>query len=170
MPAKNHFHQVWQYKLTSMAITFQEQLRAFHSDPKSLIYQISFPDTPETLGVPITQLLAPDEPIFPLIDTDCEETDDTMPSMPEWIKENTHATIQMDGRCLPGTLCATDKGWTFQQRTASGRVTYRLDLADLPVTWKERPTKGTLELGWQDTPKAFHVSASSLKLGTPASL
>jgi hypothetical protein len=48
-------------------------------------------------------------------------------------------------------------------------VTYQLNLADLPVTWRDRITKGTLKLGWQEAPQAFHILASNLKLGAPAS-
>jgi hypothetical protein len=73
-------------------------------------YQVSFPDTPDSLGVLLTQLSAPDEPVFPLIAADSTDTEDTMPSMPDWIKENTHVTIRLDGRSLRGTLCSTDAG------------------------------------------------------------
>jgi hypothetical protein len=66
-------------------------------------------------------------------------------------------------------LQSTDKGWTFTQRTASGRTTYTLDLADLPVTWEDRITEGSLELGWQATERAYHVSAAGITGGIPRS-
>lgn len=133
-------------------------------------YQVTFQDSPECMEVPADKLTAPDEPVFPLVEADsAEEPHDAMPRMPEWIQENTHVTLKLDGSSRRGTLCSTNEGWIFQQRTASGRVTYKLDLADLPVTWRERITEGTLELGWQEAERAFHVSASNLKLGAPAS-
>jgi hypothetical protein len=89
--------------------------------------------------------------------------------MPDWIQEDTHVTIRQDGSKRRGTLSSSDDGWLFQQRTASGRVTFQLDLAGLPVTWKERITEGTLELGWQDKERAYHVSAKTSKLGAPPS-
>jgi hypothetical protein len=134
-------------------------------------YHISFPESPETIEVTQTQLLAPGEPVFPMVQADYDETaDDSMPTMPKWIKENTYVSIRLDGSHRRGTLVSTDTRWMFQQRTASGRVTYTLDLADLPVTWKDRLTEGTLELGWQQAKRAYHVSASKLKLGPPPSL
>jgi hypothetical protein len=36
------------------------------------------------------------------------------------------------------------------------------------VTWKDPLSEGTLELGWQETEWAYHVSAKGLKLGAPA--
>jgi hypothetical protein len=76
-------------------------------------------------------------------DTD-EQTNDTFPSLLSWIKENTHVTLYQDGSRRHGTISSTDSGWIFQQQTARGRITYQLDLADLPVTWKDRLAEGTL--------------------------
>jgi hypothetical protein len=133
-------------------------------------YQITFSDSPDTLEVSISQLSALDEPVFPLVAADSDSTtNDALPSLPDWIKDNSKVTLLLDGRRLRGALVSTDSGWTFQQRTASGRVTYELDLADLPVTWKDRLAEGTFELGWQLTERAYHVSAKGLAQGTPAS-
>jgi hypothetical protein len=103
-------------------------------------------------------LIDPDSPIMP-----------APPRMPEWLQENTHVTILIDGSRRRGTLQSTDKGWTFTQRTASDRTTYSLDLVDLPVTWEDRITEGSLELGWQATERAYHVSAVRITGGIPRS-
>jgi hypothetical protein len=108
-------------------------------EPSIPNYQVTFTDSPECLEVPLSRLSAPDEPIFSLVAADTEEQiNDAFPSLPSWIKENTHVTLYQDGSRRCGTISSTDSGWTFQQRTASGLITYQLDLADLPVTWKGR--------------------------------
>jgi hypothetical protein len=133
-------------------------------------YQISFTDSPESLEVPISKLSALNEALYPLIEADTSETtNNTLPSLPDWIKDNTHVTLHQDGRRMRGILSSTYAGWVFLQHTASGQLTYQTDLAGLPVTWKERLAEGTFKLGWQFPEQAYHVSAKGLSLGTPAS-
>jgi hypothetical protein len=139
-------------------------------EPRIPNYQITFSDSPDTLEVPPTQLTAPDQPVFPLVAADSDSsTNDTVPSLPEWIQDDSKVTLLLDGSRRRGALVSTDSGWTFQQRTASGQITFELNLADLPVTWKDRLAEGTFELGWQQTERAYHVPAKGLTQGTPAS-
>jgi hypothetical protein len=75
-----------------------------------------------------------------------EEVTNDLPTLPEWIQDNTHVTIHHEGRERKGALMMTDHGWKFQQRTTSGRTTFILDLTDLPITWQDRMTDGSIEL------------------------
>jgi hypothetical protein len=103
-------------------------------EPSIPNYQVTFSDSPECLEVPLSRLSAPDEPTFPFVAADTnEQTNDNFPSLPSWIEENTHVTLYQDGSRRRGTIFSTDSSWIFQQRMASGRITYQLDLADLPV-------------------------------------
>jgi hypothetical protein len=53
---------------------------------------------------------------------------------------------------------------------ASSHTTFKLyNLADLPVTWHDRLTKGTLELGWQTAKQAYHISSKGITQGMPRS-
>jgi hypothetical protein len=45
----------------------------------------------------------------------------------------------------------------------------RINLADLPTTWRERLLDSSLKLGWQEIPHAFHVSACGILRGVPPS-
>jgi hypothetical protein len=109
-------------------------------------YQVTIPDTSDFTEVPLEDLSALDEPVFHMVPADSDETlTDSAPDVPTWITEGTQVTINHDGRHRRGALSSTDAGWIFQQRTARGRITYTLDLADLPITWKERISEGTLE-------------------------
>jgi hypothetical protein len=150
---------------------YQGVVQSVPVEPTIVNYQITFSDSPESLEVPLTRMTALDEPVFPLVEADTHESsDETLPALPEWIKDDTHVTLLQDGHRRRGTITSTDRGWIFQQRTASGRITYQSDMADLPVTWKERLSEGTFELGWQNqTERAYHVSAKGLTLGVPAS-
>jgi hypothetical protein len=57
-------------------------------------YHILFPESPETIQVTQSQLSAPGEPVFPMVKADHDKTaDDSMPMMPDWIKDNTHISI-----------------------------------------------------------------------------
>ena len=134
-------------------------------------YLVTFPDAFEPLEAPISQLSSLDEPVFNMIPADSDEAIiDSAPDSSTWIKDGTQVTINHDGRHRRGTSSTTDTGWMFQQRTSRGRATCSLDLADLPVTWKDRISERTLELGWQsNSERANHVSASGLKSGIPAS-
>jgi hypothetical protein len=91
------------------------------------------------------------------------------PRMPEWIQANTYVTVHHDGRQQRGMLQSTDQGWTFVQRTGSGRTTFTLAMADLPVSWEERITEGSLEVGWQSQARAYHVSAKGIMNRVPQS-
>jgi hypothetical protein len=69
-----------------------------------------------------------------------------------------------------GNLLLDGQGlWTFTQRNRTGHVLYTHDLSDLPTAWRSRILDGSLELGWPSTPRAFHVSASTLQHGVPNS-
>jgi hypothetical protein len=141
-------------------------------DPESGNYQVTFPDSAELLEVPPSQISAPDEHHFPRpspSDPENATTNHLLPTMPEWIKADTHVTLLTDGSRRRGTINNTNAGWQFQQRTASGRTTFKYDLADLPVTWHDRLTEGTLELGWQTPERAYHVSSKGLTQGVPRS-
>jgi hypothetical protein len=139
-------------------------------EPNVANYQVTFADAPDSIEVPINRIFALDEPVFPLVADDlAESTNDTFPALPDWIADNTQVTLFQDGCCRRRTICSTNNGWVFEQRTARGRVTFRLDLANLPVTWKDQLSVGTFELGWQDAERAYHVSAKGLKQGAPAS-
>jgi hypothetical protein len=119
-------------------------------------YVVVFDDSPQLYSVPLTTIVGEGEPHFHMASMD-PDTPVTAgpPTVPEWIKEDTHVT--------------TDQGWTFAQRTSSGRTTYTLDLSDLPVTWEDRITEGSLELGWQASVRAYHVSAKGMSEGIPRS-
>jgi hypothetical protein len=125
----------------------------------------------EPMEVPIKQLAALDEPaVFNMISANSDELiPDSIPELPTWIQEGTQVTINHDGRHCRGALSLTDTGWIFQQHTARGRITYTLNLTDPPVTWKDRISERTLELGWQQIEQANHVSAIGLKDGVPGS-
>jgi hypothetical protein len=139
-------------------------------EPNLPYYQVTFANSPDRVEIPLSRLSAPDEPVFPLIPEDsAENSHQDFPVLPTWIEDNTHVTLLQDGSRRRGTLSSTDAGWIFQQRTASGRITYQLDLADLPVTWKDRMSEGTFQLGWQESERAYHVSAKGLQQGSPAS-
>jgi hypothetical protein len=149
---------------------FAATVQSVPIEPDLPHYHVTFADSPDSVAVPIEQLFAMDEPISPLIADDSEDSpDDVFPTLPTWIAEDTHVTLFQDGHRQRGTISSTDSGWVFQQRTASGRVTFQQDLADLPVTWKDRLSTGTFQLGWQEAKRAYHVSAKGLKQGAPAS-
>jgi hypothetical protein len=149
---------------------YQGTVKSVPVEPTIPNYQISFPDSPESLEVPLNKLTAPDEPVFQLIEADQTITDEAFPSLPKWIRDGIKVTLFHDGGRRRGTISSTDQGWVFEQRTASGRTTYKCNLADLPVTWKERLSKGTFELGWQEaSERAYYVSAKGLSQGVPAS-
>jgi hypothetical protein len=125
-------------------------------------YVVVFEDSPQHFIVPSENISGEGEPVFHMVSVDPSEPTTAMPSVPGWIKENTHVTMHHEGRVRRGMLHSTDRGWTFVPRTARGRTTFTLDLADLPVSWEERITEGSLELGWQAIARAYHVSAKGI--------
>jgi hypothetical protein len=139
------------------------------SDQKD--YTVVLNESPINYLVPLQQLTGEGEPVFHMISMEPGSPVSTAPpKIPEWIEDNTHITIHHDGREHRGMLQSTDQeGWTFIQRTASGRTTFTLDMADLPVSWEERITEGSLELGWQAQARAYHVSAKGITHGIPPS-
>jgi hypothetical protein len=140
--------------------------------PEMPHYQVTFPDSPDLLEVPPARISAPDEPVFTRsapVEPEDATTNLILPTMPDWIKDDTHVTLLADGTRRRGTIQNSDSGWQFQQVTSSGRTTFRYDLADLPVTWQDRLTEGSLELGWQTPERAFHVSAKGITQGIPRS-
>jgi hypothetical protein len=147
-----------------------------HSIPLSetdTTYLISFDDVADLYSASVSDLLGLDDPSF----TDAKSPDDASPppntfspvppTMPDWIKDGTHITLMQGDRRRRGFLSPSDSGWSFTQHTGSGRITHTTDLADLPITWQERLTEGSVELGWQTEPRAYHVSAKNLTLGAP---
>jgi hypothetical protein len=133
-------------------------------------YVVLFDDSPQLYSVPLTTIMGEGEPHFHMVSMD-PGTPVTAgpPTVPEWIKDDSHVTIYHDGSTRRGTLQSTNQGWTFAQRISSGRITYTLDLSDLPDTWEDRLTEGLLELGWQASVQAYHVSAKGMSQGTPRS-
>jgi hypothetical protein len=133
-------------------------------------YSVALDDSPEHYLVPIEQITGEGEPVFHMISVEPNSPiTASPPRMPEWIQDNTHVTIHHEGRQRRGMLQSTDQGWTFTQRTGSGRTTFTLDMADLPVSWEERLTEGSLELGWQAQARAYHISAKGITNGVPPS-
>ncbi len=79
-------------------------------------------------------------------------------------------TLTVDGYRRQGNLLLNGEGqWTFVQRDSSGTASYSHDISDLPTTWRDRLLDGSLELGWQDIPRAHHVSARGMLRGVPPS-
>jgi hypothetical protein len=133
-------------------------------------YTVVLKDSPEHYLVPSEQLTGEGEPVFHMISVEPNSpVSSGPPKTPEWIQDSTHVTIHHEGRMRRGMLQSTDQGWTFIQRTTSGRTTFTLDMADLPVSWEERLTEGSLELGWQAQARAYHVSAKGITQGIPQS-
>jgi hypothetical protein len=133
-------------------------------------YCVTFEDSAQPYQVPIEKITGEGKPTLHMLSIDPDSPITAAPPrMPEWLQENTYVTILTDGARQRGTLQSTDQGWTFTQGTASGRTTYTLDLADLPVMWEDRITEGSLELGWQATERAYHVSAAGITGGIPRS-
>jgi hypothetical protein len=84
-------------------------------------YHVLFPDSLDYVEIPLNQLSALDEPVFTLVDADtAKTTNDTLPSLPDWIKDGTQCSITHDGARQRGKLQSTDAGWQFLQRTARG--------------------------------------------------
>jgi hypothetical protein len=83
-------------------------------------YHISFPDSPEIVEVTPDQLAALDEPVYPMSSSmEDNEVEPLLPTLPEWMQDDTHVTLNVDGRRLRGVLTSGDLGWMFVQRTAS---------------------------------------------------
>jgi hypothetical protein len=123
-------------------------------------YTVVLDESPDHYLVPINQLTGEGEPVFHMIAVDPEApVTSGPPRVPKWIQDHTHVTIHHEGRQCRGMLQSTHQGWTFIQHTTSGRVTFTLDMADLPVSWEERMTEGSLQLGWQAQARAYHISA-----------
>jgi hypothetical protein len=133
-------------------------------------YTVVLDNSPEHYFVPTEQITGEGEPVFHMISVEPNASiSASPPRMPEWIQENTHVTVHHNGRQRRGMLQSTNQGWTFVQRTGSGRTTFTLDMADLPVSWEERITEGSLELGWQAQVRVYHVSAKGIVNGVPPS-
>jgi hypothetical protein len=59
-------------------------------------YQITFQDSPKSMEVPMTKLTAPDKPMFPLVEANLDKTSkESIPKMPNWIKENTLSSTDL---------------------------------------------------------------------------
>jgi hypothetical protein len=113
-------------------------------------------------------LYGPDDPMYPpdaLLR--CENID---PVTPHWVRNNSKVTISLEGFRRHGYLMLNERiQWTFVQRDPKGQETFRFTLPDLPTTWKGRILEGSLEVGWSQSPRAYHVSASKLSEGCPRS-
>jgi hypothetical protein len=113
-------------------------------------YTIVFDDEPQPYTVSSHRVSGDGEPSFTLPELEPDEpVTNALPTVPEWIEDNTRITLYHEGRKRRGFLATTDRGWKFIQRTASGRTTFQLELYDLPVTWESRLTEGIIELGGQ---------------------
>jgi hypothetical protein len=133
-------------------------------------YTILLEDSPQPYTVPLEMSTGEGEPILHMVSIEPSSNPTAaLPRVLDWIQENTYVMIHHDGRKRRGMLQSTDNGWNFVQTTTSGRTTFTLDLADLPVSWEERLTEGSLELGWQAQARAYHVSAKGITMGIPQS-
>jgi hypothetical protein len=93
-----------------------------------------------------------------------------LPQLPRWITNDTRLILNVDNARRKGFLLLDAHGnWTFIQRDNAGRITYRHDLNGLPTTWRQRILDDSLELGWQQRARAYHVSAQGLLRGVPNS-
>ena len=130
-------------------------------------YSIRPTGSDDNFKVPPCDLCSPDDPMIPL---DRNLSTSSLPTLPTWFQQGSHVTLETDGAFRPGYLGLTGDGsWEFFQRDGTGQVTYRLDLGDLPHTWRSRLLDGTLQLGWNAPPRAYHVHAGGLQQGVPGS-
>jgi hypothetical protein len=109
-----------------MNITREQMVQSIPIEPNIPNYQITFTDFPETLEAPLSQLTAPDEPVFPLVaDDSAKNTNDTFPSLPKWIQNNTCVTLFQDGSRRCGTISPpshlqTPDGYSNKGQQAAG--------------------------------------------------
>jgi hypothetical protein len=67
-------------------------------EPNLPNYQVLLPDSPDYVEVPLNKISALDKPVFTLVDAGtAETTNDTLPSLPDWIKDGTQCSITHDG-------------------------------------------------------------------------
>jgi hypothetical protein len=79
-------------------------------------YCVVFEDSAQPYQVSIQKITGEGEPTFHMLSIDPDSPITAAPPrMPEWLQENTHVTILIDGSRRRGTLQSTDKGWTFTQ-------------------------------------------------------
>ena len=123
----------------------------------------------DTFPVAPCDISSPDDPMFPM-DRNLDSSSE-MPSLPRWMTQGSHLTIESDGALRKGCLGLTDSGtWEFFQRDGTGQLFYRVDLGDLPYTWRSRLLDGSLRLGWEaPCSRAYHVHAGGLRRGVPGS-
>ena len=87
----------------------------------------------ETFPVAPCDISSLDDPMFPM-DRNLDSSSE-MPSLPRWMTQGSHITIESDGALCKGCLGLTDSGtWEFFQRDGTGQLFYRVDLGDLPYT------------------------------------
>jgi hypothetical protein len=92
------------------------------------------------------------------------------PVAPHWCRNNAKVTIALEGIRRQCYLLLNERlQWTVVQRDPHGQETFRYTLPDLQTTWKGRLLEGSLEVGWQTSPRAYHVSATKLADGIPRS-
>jgi hypothetical protein len=73
--------------------------------------------------------------MFPL-DQAMDSSSD-LPTLPRWMKQDSQLTLESDGATRRGFLSLTERGtWEFVQRNGHGGITYFVNLADLPHTWR----------------------------------
>jgi hypothetical protein len=74
-------------------------------------YQASISDSMESVEVPLTRITAPDKPVFPLVKADTDKTsNNSIPSIPSWLQEDTHLTMITDGSHRCGIPSSTNAG------------------------------------------------------------
>jgi hypothetical protein len=119
-----------------------------------------------TVNVSPFDLLSPDDPMLPC---DRHLTKSwTVPQLPNWITSNARITIYIHGHRRRGNLLLdAECQWTFVQLDDTGTAVLTINRADLPTTWVERLLDNSLEFGWQEIPRAFHVSACGILRGVP---
>jgi hypothetical protein len=69
--------------------------------PTSTHYQITPPDSADLIDALSNTLAASNEPVFSW-SSPTEDNDQALPTMPKWIKDDTHVTLITNGLCCYG--------------------------------------------------------------------
>ena len=137
--------------------------------PSCGLYQFLPTGSPDPIPVSPCDLCSPDDPIFQM-DRNLDSSSE-LPTLPTWMQAGSHLTLESEGAQRKGYLGLSESGtWEFLQRDGVGGITYRIDLGDLPFTWRSRILDGSLKLGWASgASRAYHVHAGGLQRGVPGS-
>jgi hypothetical protein len=138
------------------------------STPPVAWYTIQPTGSNDPVNVSPLNLSSPDDPMLPCDQHLTESWE--VAQLPNWITNDARLAMNVDGYRRRGNLLLDSAyQWSFVQRNDTGKAMLTINLADLPTTWCERLLDGSLELGWQEIPRAFHVSASGILRGVPPS-